>query len=547
MRLRALLITLVFPFPAGAQVLTSTNLPIVIINTNNQQIPDEPKIMATMGIIYNGPGVQNNISDPHNNYNGKIGIEVRGSSSQMFPKKSYGLETWTPLGLPTDVSLLGMPAENDWILSANYTDKSLMNNVLAYRLATSFGNYASRTRYVEVVLNGQYEGIYILMEKVKRDSNRVDIASLLPSDTAGANLTGGYMLKIDKFTGSSSTDGFPSVYPPLANQNGQDIYFQYEYPSADELHPKQKQYIKSFVDSFENALKNAPLYDTAIGWRRFGNENSFIRYLVVNELAKNVDGYRISTYLYKKKITDGNKLFVGPAWDYDIAFGNADYCGGEIDTGWAYNFGEVCPWDGLQIPFWWPRLMQDTLFQNKLKCAYTNWRANELDTVKLFDWIDSTATALNSAQARNFTKWPILGVPVWPNPQPLPLTYAGEISELKSWLRRRIAWLDANIPGTCWPPPLSVPELPLAFNCAPHPNPFNNELTLTISTPSVTTAELRLYSMDGKLVMSQSLDVHAGNGSYKVLSAGVKLVTGVYILQVRTADSVQTFRLLRQD
>ncbi len=180
MNIGILIITFAIAQPSFAQTFTSSNLPIVIINTNGFAIADEPKITADMGIIHNGVGVRNNLIDPQNNYNGKIGIEVRGSSSQMFPKKQYSIELRDGLGAGVAASLLGMPVEEDWVLFAPYNDKSLMRDVLAYKLARDMGRYAPRTRYCEVVLNGDYLGIYILMEKVKRDKNRVDIANLAP-------------------------------------------------------------------------------------------------------------------------------------------------------------------------------------------------------------------------------------------------------------------------------------------------------------------------------------------------------------------------------
>ena len=122
---------------------TSSNLPIVVINTNGQIIVDDEKITADMGVIYNGEGIRNNLTDPYNNYNGKIGIEIRGSTSQMFPKKQYAVETRDALGDDLDVSLMGFPEESDWILFAPYNDKSLMRDVLVYKIASSMGRYAS--------------------------------------------------------------------------------------------------------------------------------------------------------------------------------------------------------------------------------------------------------------------------------------------------------------------------------------------------------------------------------------------------------------------
>lgn len=532
-------------FGANAPVVapfTSSNLPIVVINTNNVSIPDQPKIIANMGIIYNGFGNTNHTNDPYNNYNGKIAIELRGSSSQSFPKKSYGFETRSKVNTSndTDAVLLGMPAESDWVLSANYTDKSFMNNVLAYRLFQAFGGYAPRTQYVELVINNQYQGIYVLMEKIKRDSNRVDISKLSASDTSGSALTGGYILKIDKTTGSGGS-GFTSAFLPDVSTNGQTIFFQYDYPKEGNIVQAQKNYIKKFVDSFENALYNIDPYDTTIGWRRFASEKSFVRYLILNEVAKNVDGYRLSTYLYKKRDTKGNKLFVGPPWDYDIAFYNADYCGGNVDTGWAFNFGQECGGDGFQVPFWWKKLMKDTLFANNLQCTYSQLRQTFLDTNQLFTWIDSTAAYLNAAQTRNFEYWPILGIHVWPNPNPQPISYAGEIEELKSWLRRRLAWLDANIPGTCYPTN-SIMDLP-GKQIAAYPNPFADKLQLKL--PSAGKYSLVLTAIDGKVIFRKEGNANLGE-TITLDKDLAQLVPGLYLMQVHSNFGISNLKLQKQ-
>ena len=146
---------------------TSSNLPIVVINTNGQAIQDDPRIVCDMGIIDNGFGNINSINDPFNDYNGKISIEYRGSSSQSFPKKAYALETQDAIGNNNNVSILGMPVENDWILYAPYTDKSLMRNFLTFYLGRRMNNYSPRTVYCELVVNGDYRGVYVLMEKIK--------------------------------------------------------------------------------------------------------------------------------------------------------------------------------------------------------------------------------------------------------------------------------------------------------------------------------------------------------------------------------------------
>ena len=192
------------------QAFTESDLPIIMIQTGGKVITDEPKITADMKIMYNGPGKINKVTDPPLHYNGKIGIELRGSSSMDFPKKPFGFETREDNGENRNVSLLGMPAENDWILNASYNDKTLMRDALAYLIAGKFMNYAPRVRHVELIINNQYQGVYILTEKIKRDKNRVDISDMDVNDNEGNALTGGYIFKIDKETGSNSGSGWVS-------------------------------------------------------------------------------------------------------------------------------------------------------------------------------------------------------------------------------------------------------------------------------------------------------------------------------------------------
>ncbi len=424
-------------------VFTSSDLPIIVINTNNINIPDTPKINANMGIIYNGVGVRNYLTDSFNNYNNKIGIELRGSTSLSFPQKSYSIETRNINGLENDTAILGMPSENSWILYAPYNDKTCLRNVLAYSIANKMGNYAVRTKYCELVLNGQYMGIYVWMEKIKRDTMRVNISKLKISDTIGDQLTGGYIVKIDKPNGSGGNDGWNSLYKSSINKY---IRFLYDYPDNLTINTPQKNYIKSYIDSFEVVLKSSSYNDPINGYRKYIDVNSFIDYIIVNEISKNVDSYRLSAFLYKDRYSHGGKLYIGPVWDYNIAWWNANYCGGNTYTGWAYNFNTVCS-DTYTVPFWWAKLMQDTTFKNNLKCRYTQLRQNVLSNAAIFSFIDSTASILSEAQNRHFAKWQILGVYTWPNPTPYASTYAGEITTMKNWIQNRLNWIDANLSG----------------------------------------------------------------------------------------------------
>ena len=143
-----------------------TNLPIITINTFGVNIPDEPRIDAQMGII-NNPDGENTITDSFNDYDGKITIEKRGNSSQDQEKPPYRFETVTDDGNNNNVQLLGLPEENDWVLYAPWSDKSLIRNVLIYELSNDMGRYAPRTRFIELYINEAYKGVYVLMEKIK--------------------------------------------------------------------------------------------------------------------------------------------------------------------------------------------------------------------------------------------------------------------------------------------------------------------------------------------------------------------------------------------
>lgn len=525
--------------PAGNQVVfTSSNLPIVVINTHGLVIQDDPKIKVDLGIIDNGPGVRNYLTDPYA-FSGYCGIEIRGSSSQSFPKKSYGFETWNALSQSIDTTLLGMPSESDWILNANYSDKTFCRNTLAYQTWMNMGHYATRYKHVELVINGVYQGIYIFSEKIKRDKNRVNISKLKPTDLTGDAVSGGYIIKIDKTTGSGGA-GWNSEFLPSSHPSGQTIYFQYEYPGSDDIAYQQKQYIQRYVDTFETVLAGVNFSDTLIGFRKYASENKFIDYFIVNEISKNVDGYRLSTFFYKDRKSKGGKLKMGPVWDYDIAWHNADYCGGDLYTGWAYQF--PCTYDWYQVPFWWEKLMTDTLFKNRLKCRWLLLRQTFLSNQSVNNYIDSVAQTLNEAQVRNFTQWPILGVYVWPNPYPIPTTYTGEIQSLKSWIANRLNWLDANMPGTCTTIGIPEAEAEGMFDC--YPNPVSTILYLETNIAHPVKVTGTIFTIEGQEVMRFTDGLRDAGVSYDQVNMQ-NLKPGIYILRMTIGNTTHIRKIVK--
>lgn len=522
-----------------AVVLTSSNLPIVVIDTRGVTIPDDPKISASLKIYNRGNGTRNFLTDAPQ-FNGNCGIEVRGSSSQQFPKKSYGFETWSINGTSIDTSLLGMPSESDWILNANYTDKSFLRNVMAYQLWHDMGHYSTRYHFVELIVNNQYQGIYILSEKIKRDKNRLNIAKLSNTQNSGDELTGGYIFKVDKQTGSGGS-GWNSSYLPLANAGGQKIFFMFEYPSETDITSQQKIYLQSQVFNFETALKSSNFADTVNGYRKYASEKTFIDYFLVNEISKNVDGYRISTYLNKERDSKGGKIRMGPVWDYDIAWHNANYCEGDLTTGWAYQF--PCTDDYWQVPFWWSRLLEDPLYKNHLACRWQNLRQTTLSNAWFDHYIDSIAGQLNEAQVRNFTQWPILGIYVWPNPWPYPSTYQGEVNALKTWVHNRLSWLDNNMPGTCNTTVSDgLAEVPETFRI--YPNPVSDYLSVDYTTTGTTETEITAINPQGVILFSSGiLKNPAGQWHESLDVSGFK--PGIYLLRISMNGKIHTQRFIK--
>ena len=270
-------------------------LPLVLISTSDT-IVDEPRVIAAMKIINQGGGGMNHPYDDPTDYNGRISIEIRGSSSQSFPKRSFSLETQDSSGNNNNVSLLGMPEENDWVLYGPYSDKTMMRNAIMYGLGERIDRYTVRRRYCELFINENYRGVYLFMESVKRDKNRIDIAKLLPSDTIGDELTGGYILKIDRMVGEEN--GWRSDYPSLG---GGSVWIQLWRPKGPELHPVQRTYIEGYIGMFENLLFGDDFSDPSSGYSEVIDVQSFVDLSLANELSKNIDGYRLSTYFFKKK------------------------------------------------------------------------------------------------------------------------------------------------------------------------------------------------------------------------------------------------------
>ena len=415
----------------------TSDLPIVLIDTFGRAINEGTYTQVFCQFIDVGEDGRARITG-ESDYVGRAGMKLRGSSSLGFAKKQYAFETWDEANEDLDVSVLGLPSESDWILHAPYSDKSLMRNVLSYEWSNHIGRYAVRTKFVEVYINSrrgsrigsaanEYMGVYVFMEKIKRDGDRVDIDRLLPGDESAPEITGGYILKKDRLDPGDT--GFTT-------SRGQRL--AYFYPKERLIRPAQRTYIRNFMNTFEAALYGGNFRDPENGYAAHIDVMSFIDHHIMVELTKNIDGYRLSTFMYKPR---GGKLTMGPIWDYNLSLGNANYLNGGNPVGWYY------PQLNANDYPWYARLFQDTA---GFRALYNErWRQlrNELFTLDyLLGTVEQRTAQLRESQQRNFQRWNILGSYVWPNFFIAP-TWDAEIVWMSGWLEDRVAWMDGQLIG----------------------------------------------------------------------------------------------------
>ncbi|BDX37956.1 hypothetical protein CYCD_13110 [Tenuifilaceae bacterium CYCD] len=523
-------------FVAPNQSLDS-NLPLVILDTHGQTISRDADIVASMKVV-DQDGKRNSITDTEFTYSGSVHIEYHGQSSfyNDWPKKNYNVELIDAQEENIDAPLLGMPAGNDWVLYGPYNDKSLIRNAFTYALGRRLGHYAPRTAFCEVVLNGEYVGLYILVEKIRRDKNRVDIAKLKETDIQGDDLTGGYIVKIDK--GDWDEFGWSS---PYTSTNGYSINFYWHYPKADKIQTAQKQYIQNYISTFENTLMGSSWNSTTNGYYRYVNMPSLVDYFIVNEFSKNVDAYRISTFLHKDKDSKGGKLTFGPIWDYDLSFGNANYYEGEKTDGWV--FISIDPADSYPVPFWWGKFIQDDTFKSQLKCRWKTLRNGVLNSTSINSLVDSLSERISEARVRNFEKYPVFGIWVWPN-YFVGTSYEEEIDYMKNFIAERLQWLDANLPGTCNPNDIDTTDYSKSSVKA-YPNPFTDNLTLTINLSRTGKTRIDFVDITGCTIWTMLQEVDEKFVQLNLNNIDVK--PGLYLVRVLVDDEfVGTARVVRR-
>lgn len=320
-----------------------------------------------------------------------------------MPKKPYNLS------LDSKEGLLGFSKHKKWVLLANYSDKSLLRTEFAFNLGNNIFDNLSWTpgaKSVELVLNGEYVGVYQLVEKIEFDKNRLDIKAN-KNDYAAGDFLLEIDARLDQERHFKTTAGMPITFK-----------------DPDTLSDEEFATMKSIVQNLEDVITTGD-YEV---YKEYLDVDSFIDWYLVNELTKNVDSKQFSSiYLYY--VNSEAKFFMGPLWDFDISSGNVNYSGCDNETGFYVKEGP-----------WYRELFKDATFQSKVQ---ERWNYTKGDVLTAIGNIAIMSEALEIGQSNNFQRWEILGKYVWPN-RVWPETYKEEIEELTSWLTTRYNWLDTN-------------------------------------------------------------------------------------------------------
>lgn len=414
-----------------------TNVPIIVIDTFGQPIPqisafgkeDIPFVPAFMRIVEPNESGRAFMSAA-SSFAGRCGVKPRGSSTAGRRKASLSVEIWDGHDEDRDVSLLGMPAESDWVLQGPLEfDRAMMRNPFIYNLGRQMGHASPRVRIVEVFLNttggrirgpapgGDYFGVYFLVEKIKRGEDRVDVARMYPSDVSEPEVSGGYIFKIDR------TD------PGDAGFSGGGQGFQWVYPKEENTVAAQRSWLTNHLNQFRSALDRSSFTDPDIGYPKYINRESWIDSHIIHQFANEPDGFGYSTYLFKDR--DG-KIELGPLWDFDRTMGS------DFDLRSANTAG----WFGRMFGHsWWNRLFQDPDFWVAWRDRWHEVRQGALSDENMSAMIDGMAVELGEAYVRNYTRWRA-GSQMGPSGWPV------EVEQLRQWQVDRVAWMDSQMPET---------------------------------------------------------------------------------------------------
>ncbi|MHB9009881.1 MAG: lamin tail domain-containing protein, partial [Limisphaerales bacterium] len=427
---------------AATAITARSDLPLVILHTfGNRNIPAEGDIFAHLSIFEPQDGVSSFANRP--DLQARTGINLRGSSTLGYPKPSLSVELWNEFNDDRNAPVIGMPSESDWVFYApNNFEPILIHNSYAHQLSRHIGRYSPRTRFAEVYLNrnggtvtaNDYVGIYVIEEKIKRGSDRVDVPALEPEHTAPPQVTGGYLMKIDR-----SGSGEYNLWA-----GGTSVVVT--YPLAEELNRPERQpqvnYLQGYLDAFGNALSSPGFTHPLTGYAGYIDVDSWIDHHLLNVITFNVDALRLSAYFYKER---NGKLVFGPVWDFDRALNSTD--GRDANPRlWRSAVGDRgTDFFGYNTQAWWGRLFEDLDFWQRWIDRWQSLREDAFSLASLHGLVDEQVNQLRQAQPREVKKWP--------GHAPRGGSYQAEVDSLKRWLSNRVDFIDTNflrrpVPGT---------------------------------------------------------------------------------------------------
>ena len=447
-----------------------SDLPILVIDTLGQGFPDTGSTTQASGAValfdVDSETGRAKVLDGNLDYSGSGGFRKRGSSTGGNAKPNLAFETWGSSGSDENFSLLGMPAESDWVLYGPFSfDRTFIHEPFIYSLSNDIGLYASRAKPVEVYANtsggtvgdssAHYHGIYILIEKIKQGSDRVDV----PNSTVTAtydptkdifdqdrDITGGYVFKIDR-----ADPGEPQI-----SAGGYSLSYVYPKSPADSSNgvkatPDQEAYARAFLDEFWSVLNNpnkAIANDPVNGWSKYIEMDSWIDYHLLNIITMNVDAQRLSTYFSM----DDGKISFGPIWDFDRTLESTDSRDddpnvwrsevGDLGTDF---FGEAGDGSGGR---WWRQLFQDPNFFQAYIDRYHELRQGEFSDRALDDRINRWAADIEESVPRNLSRWGASSPRSGGCFEGCNGTWQGEVENMRNWLHARIDFMDRTFPFT---------------------------------------------------------------------------------------------------
>ncbi|MFN8076172.1 MAG: CotH kinase family protein [Kineosporiaceae bacterium] len=411
------------------------DLPVVVLDDFGKGKPAKDPYLDAALMTFEGTGTVTPSGRP--TLTSRVGFHLRGQSSATFDKAQYKVELRDNLDDDVDLPVLGMPAESDWVLRGPFTDKSLIRNALMFDLARDMGRYAPRYRFVELYLNvadgtvgpEDYRGVYMMMETIKNQKDRLNLKKLKSTDLQAPDVEGGYIVKVEWM----AADG------TLITCSGVSPCFTYvELADPDDAAPEQLAYIRDYLTRFHARLHQPDIGDPATGYRAFIDVGSFVDTVVLNELSRDMDAYVRSAYFSKDR---GGLLTSGPGWDYDLTFGVGGFFGNNQTSGWQYQqISQRTP----MATDWIPLLMADPAFANQVRARWQELRRGVLSDAALDAKVAALTAPLVNAAGRNFTQWPNLSQATigffQTSTEP---TWQGQVSALSTWMHARASWLDS--------------------------------------------------------------------------------------------------------